>query len=54
MVDELITIEQLERVRRLVQAGQLDLAEQTLTVMIEGRQQRVAEFEEEMFENLPV
>jgi hypothetical protein len=54
MVDELITIEQLERVKRLVDGGQNDLASQTLLVMIEGRQARVAEFEEEMFDNLPV
>ena len=54
MTEELITIEQLERVKRLVEAGQNDLAAQTLAVMIEGREQRIREFEEEMFENLPV
>ena len=54
MVEELITIEQLERVKRLVDAGQNDLASQTLQVMIEGRQARVEQFEEEMFDNLPV
>lgn len=48
MVDELITIEQLERVKRLVEAGVNDLAAQTLAVMIEARKARVDEFELEM------
>ena len=52
MVDELITIEQLERVKRLVDAGQNDLASQTLQVMIEGRQERVEQFELEMQEGM--
>ena len=54
MVDELITIEQLERVKRLVDAGQNDLASQTLMVMIEGRQARVDQFESDLFDNMPV
>ena len=48
MIEELITIEQLERVKRLVDLGQNDLASQSLLVMIEGRQQRVDEFELEI------
>jgi hypothetical protein len=54
MLEELITIEQLERVKRLVDAGQTDLASQTLLVMIEGRQERVDQFEADLFENMPV
>jgi hypothetical protein len=54
MLEELITIEQLERVQRLVQAGQTDLASRHLQVMIEGRQERVDQFEADLFDNLPV
>ena len=48
MVEELITIEQLERVKRLVDAGANDLAAQTLQVMIESRQERFEQLELEM------
>jgi hypothetical protein len=54
MLEELITIEQLERVRVLVDAGETDLASQMLTVMIEGRQERVDQFEQDLFNNIPV
>lgn len=54
MVEELITIEQLERVRRLIKAGQEDLAVQTLDAMIDGRLLRIESFEKDMWENVPV
>lgn len=57
MVEELITIEQLERVKRLVDGGNADLASATLDVMIEGRKERVEHYEQEleqMFDNVPV
>jgi len=47
MVEELITIEQLERVKRLVQNDCAVLAVQTLEVMIEGRKDRFERFEQE-------
>jgi hypothetical protein len=45
MIDELITIEQLTRVKRLVELGVTDLAVETLAAMIQGREERVAQFE---------
>ena len=54
MVDELKTIEQLERVLRLVQEGNNVLASQTLQHMIETREGQVERFEREMWENVPV
>ena len=54
MVDELITIEQLERVKRLVEAGNNVLAALTLETMIEQRQAQVEQFELDMFDNVPV
>ena len=45
MIADLITIDQLTRVKRLVEADQKDLAIQTLKVMIEARQERVTERE---------
>lgn len=54
MVEELITIEQLERVKRLVEGGMNDIAIATLEAMIEGREQRVREFEEDQFDNIPI
>ena len=45
MNEELITIDQLARVRRLVQNEMYNLAVQTLTVMIEAREDRVESFE---------
>jgi hypothetical protein len=47
MVDELITIEQLERVKRLVQNDCAVLAVQTLETMIDGRKDRFEHFEHE-------
>lgn len=54
MVDELISIEQLERIRRLVVNGNIELAVAHIDVIVDERKKRVAEFEEEMFGNLPV
>jgi hypothetical protein len=54
MVEELITIEQLERVLRLVQAGNNVLASQTLQHMIEQRTTQVEQFEADLFDNMPV
>ena len=54
MVEEFITIEQLERVKRLVEAGNADLAVATLEAMIEGRKDRIEQFESEMWDNVPV
>jgi hypothetical protein len=45
MIDEVITIEQLTRVKRLVELGATDLAVETLAAMIQGREERVAQFE---------
>ena len=45
MIDELITIEQLTRVKRLVELGATDLAVETLAAMIQGREERVTQFE---------
>jgi hypothetical protein len=45
MIDEIITIEQLTRVKRLVELGATDLAVETLAAMIQGREERVARFE---------
>lgn len=54
MVDELITIEQLERVKRLVALGNTDMATATLDAMIDNRKQVVEQFEQEMFDNVTV
>jgi hypothetical protein len=54
MVEELVTIEQLERVLRLVQEGNNVLASQTLQHMIEIRESQVEQFERDMWENVPV
>jgi len=54
MVEEIVTIEQLERVKRLVDSGNADLASATLEAMIEGRKQRFEQFEKDMWENIPV
>ena len=54
MVEELITIEQLERVKRLIQGENYTLAVITLETMIEAREKRVAEFEEDQFDNVPI
>ena len=47
MVDEIITIEQLKRIKRLVQNEMYNLSVQTLTAMIEAREGRVESFERE-------
>ena len=47
MVDEIITIEQLERVKRLVQNDCAVLEVQTLETMIDARRDRIEEFERE-------
>lgn len=54
MTEEFIAIEQLERVKRLIETGNADLAVATVEAMIEGRRQRIEAFEEAMFENMPV
>jgi hypothetical protein len=45
MFTDLIILDQLTQVKRLVEADQKDLAIQTLMVMIEARQERVTELE---------
>ena len=54
MVDEIITIEQLERVKRLIESGNADLAVATVEAMIQGRRNRIETFEKDMFDNMPV
>lgn len=48
MIDEIITVEQLTRVKRLVEAGVTDLAVETLAAMIQAREQRIEQFELEV------
>lgn len=48
MIDELITIEQLERIKRQVETGFDQLALATLNVMIQERKARVEQFELEV------
>lgn len=48
MIDELITIEQLERLRRLIKADQRDMAVAMLEAMIDARKERVEQFELEV------
>lgn len=54
MVDELITIEQLERIRRMVEQGYDKLALAHIDAILDERKARVARFEEELFDNIPV
>ena len=54
MTEEFIAIEQLERVKRLIESGNADLAVATVEAMIQGRRDRIEQFELEMFENVPV
>lgn len=57
MVEEFTTIEQLERIKRLVDNNMGDLASVTIDAMIEQRKQRIQEFEtelEKMFEKTQV
>ena len=54
MVDELIAIEQLERIQRLIQNGNTDLALAHIQSSLEERKRRVEQFELDMFDNVPV
>lgn len=54
MIDELISIEQLERIRRMVEQGYDKLALAHIDAILDERRKRVAEFEAELFDNLPV
>ena len=53
MVDELKLIERLEGVRRILKTN-TDLADVILLGMIEEAEQKVAAFEDEFMENVPV
>jgi hypothetical protein len=53
MIDELITIEQLERIRRLIDNGNTDMALAHIDAILDERKRRVAQFEEEM-DNVPI
>ena len=53
MVNELKLIERLEGVRRILKT-QPDLADVILLGMIEEAERKVAEFEDEFMENVPV
>lgn len=53
MVDELIAIEKLERIRRLIKQGYDQLALNMIEAEIKERKARVAQFEEE-FDNIPI
>jgi hypothetical protein len=54
MVDELISIEQLERIRRMVEQGYHQLALAHIDAILDERKNRVRQFEEDMFDNVPV
>jgi hypothetical protein len=54
MTEEFVAIEQLERVKRLIESSNTDLAVATIEAMIEGRRQRIEQFERDMWENVPV
>lgn len=54
MVDELISIEQLERIRRMVEQGYDRLALAHIDAILDERRARVAQFEQELFDNVPV
>ena len=54
MIDELDTIKELKRVKRLLDAGNVNEAWQLVDLMIERREQKVAQFESEMFDNVPI
>ena len=47
MIEEITTLEQLKRVKRLMQNEMYNLAAQTLEHMIEGREERLEMFEHE-------
>jgi hypothetical protein len=53
MIEELIAIEQLERIQRLIQNGNTDLALAHIQASLEERKRRVTRFEEEM-DNVPI
>ena len=50
MIDELDTIKELKRVKRLLDVGNVNEAWQLVDLMIEHREQKVAQFELEMQE----
>ena len=52
MIDELETIKELKRLRRLIDVGRFCEAYILADRMIEQREAKVAEFEEEMFEQM--
>lgn len=54
MIDELITMSQLEQIRRLLENGRVDLAGAVVESMIQQRQKQVDQFEQDMWENVPV
>jgi len=54
MIDELITMSQLEQIKRLLDGGRVDLASAVVESMIEQRQKQVDQFEADLFDNLPV
>ena len=54
MIDELDTIKELKRVKRLLDAGNVNEAWALVDLMIEKREQKVEQFEQEMWENVPV
>ena len=54
MVDELSSIEQLERIKDMVQKGYNDLAVRTIEIIVSERKARVEQFEKDLFDNMPV
>lgn len=54
MIDDLVSIEQLERIRRLIESGRNDMALAHIEAAINEREDRVRRFEEELFDNVPV
>ena len=54
MVDEFELIDRLQNIYRLLEEGSSGSAQYCLRALIEERVERVEQFEEEMFDNLPV
>ena len=54
MIDELITIEQLERIRRMVEQGFDKLALAHIDAILDERRARVEQLEQDLFDNMPV
>lgn len=52
MVDELVTMAQLEQIKRLLEGGRVDLAGAVVESMIEQRQAQIEQFELEMQEGM--